>query len=405
MYEWTTAATHPIAITGNPIGDIAADPAGGTLVVTHPRDGAVSILDANDPAAASVITLDGDPVAVAVAAGRAFIATTSASYDAAYVLDLDTKSVVSAHPLEFTITSLAVSPDGARLFAARTGRLGNDVAVVDLATSAVTSIPIAARDASIVDAIRAGTNGLLYAGVCSFRGGELVVVDGAQQRVVATVEVGAPVWDITLSPAGAVAHVLAHNPRGAAAVLCIDLARRTISAAVEVGESATHVAVSPDGAEVYVVDRDGVAVICAVTGEVVDRITVGARPSCVAVSPADGHLYVADYAGVLTGLPVRTPVPHAVTADVFLSFNLRPDEQGKPALRIHKAPCRTVITHRVSNTNKECTYETRTHDHGRGGGDPRRGSGGLFPPRRGSQRRQCRCGSGRRVEYQGASRR
>jgi YVTN family beta-propeller protein len=360
MYEWTTAATHPIALTGNPIGDIAADPAGGTLVVTHPRDGAVSILDANDPGAASVITLDGDPVAVAVAAGRAFIATTSASYDAAYVLDLDTKSVASARPLEFNITSLAVSPDGARLFAARTGRLGNDVAVVDLATSAVTSIPIAARDASIVDAIWAGTNGLLYAGVCSFRGGELVVVDGAQQRVVAT---------------------------------------------VEVGESATHVAVSPDGAEVYVVDRDGVAVICAVTGEVVDRITVGARPSCVAVSPADGHLYVADYAGVLTGLSVRTPVPHAVTADVFLSFNLRPDEQGKPALRIHKAPCRTVITHRVSNTNKECTYETRTHDHGRGGGDPRRGSGGLFPPRRGSQRRQCRCGSGRRVEYQGASRR
>jgi DNA-binding beta-propeller fold protein YncE len=126
-----TAATHPITLTCNLIGDIAADPVGGRLVLTHPPDGAVSILDANDPAAASVITLDGDPVAVAVAAGRAFIGTTSASYDAVCVLDLDTKTVVSAHPLEFAITSIAVSPNGARVFAARTGRLGNDVAVVE----------------------------------------------------------------------------------------------------------------------------------------------------------------------------------------------------------------------------------------------------------------------------------
>jgi DNA-binding beta-propeller fold protein YncE len=73
-------------------------------------------------------------VAVAVAAGRAFVATTSASYDAVYVLDLETEALVSAHPLEFTITSVAVSADGARVFAARTRRLGNDVAVVDIAS-------------------------------------------------------------------------------------------------------------------------------------------------------------------------------------------------------------------------------------------------------------------------------
>ena len=61
-------------------------------------------------------------------------------------------------------------------------------------------------------------------------------------------------------------------------------------------------------------DRDGVAVICAATDSVFDRITVGARPSCAAVSPATGQLYVADYAGVLTGLPAVMPVLQAVTA-------------------------------------------------------------------------------------------
>ncbi len=306
--EWPTAVMHPIMDTCRLIGDIAADPAGSALVATHPCDCSVSILDADDPADAGIITLDGDPVAVAVAAGRAFIATTSASYDAVFVLDLDTATAIAARPLESTITSMAVSPDGARVFAARTGRLGTDVAAVDLATGAVTSIAIAACEEAIIHVIRLGAGGLLYAGVCSSCDGELVVVDAVRRRVVANLGIRAPVRDISLSPDGSVAYVLAHHPRGAAAVIRIELVRRAIGAVFEVDESATQVAVSPDGAEIYVVDRQGVAVICAVTGEVLDRITVGAQPSCVAVSPVTGTLYVADYAGVLTGLPVLQAV-------------------------------------------------------------------------------------------------
>lgn len=68
---------HPVTFNCNTIGDVAADPAGRTLVLTHPRDSAVSILEVDDPASASLISLDGDPVAVAVAGGRAFVATPS----------------------------------------------------------------------------------------------------------------------------------------------------------------------------------------------------------------------------------------------------------------------------------------------------------------------------------------
>jgi hypothetical protein len=78
----TDAADHlgKLPVTCDPIGDIAVDPAGSTLVVTHPRISAVSILDADTRDAASLITLHGDPVAVAVAAGRTFVATTSATW-------------------------------------------------------------------------------------------------------------------------------------------------------------------------------------------------------------------------------------------------------------------------------------------------------------------------------------
>ena len=62
--------------------------------------------------------------------------------------------------------------------------------IVDLATEADTSIAITAREAAIVEVLRADAGGLLYAGVSGFRDGEVVVVDVAARRVVATMRIG-----------------------------------------------------------------------------------------------------------------------------------------------------------------------------------------------------------------------
>ena len=121
-----------------------------------------------------------------------------------------------------------------------------------------------------------------------------------------------PIRDITLSPDGAAAYVLAHHPHGAAAVIRIDLVRRAIGAVVEVSESATQVVMSPDGAEIYVVDRDGIGVLCALSERVFKSITVDALPSCVAVSSGVGRLYVGDHLGDVTVLPVAIPALQAV---------------------------------------------------------------------------------------------
>lgn len=80
--------------------------------------------------------------------------------------------------------------------------------------------------------------------------------------------IGAPVRDITLSPDGAWAYVLAHHPHGAAAEICINLAGKAISAVVEVSESATQIVMSPDGTEIYVVERDGIAIMADHVGDV-----------------------------------------------------------------------------------------------------------------------------------------
>jgi DNA-binding beta-propeller fold protein YncE len=295
----------------NPIGDIAVDPESGRLVATHPRDCTVSILDRDDPTNAAAIGVNGDPLALAVTGGRAFVATTSASYDAISVIDLNTTTVASVHPLAFSVTGIAVSPDRTRLFAARTGRLGSDVAVLDLPTAEITSIPVAAPGASVVDVIRTDIAGHLYVSLCSYDDGELAVLDSARREVISSVRVKAPVRDMAVSPDGAVGYVLTHHPRGAATVIRLDLSHRAIRVVAEVSESATQLAVSADGTDIYVMDRAGVAVICACTGAVVERITTAAQPSCVALDSALSLLYVADHAGHVTSLPAVTAVLQA----------------------------------------------------------------------------------------------
>jgi YVTN family beta-propeller protein len=104
---------------------------------------------------------------------------------------------------------------------------------------------------------------------------------------------------------------LAHHPHGAAAVIRIDLVHSVVGVVVDVSESATQLVMSPDGTEIYVVDRDGIAVISASTGRVFERITVDARPSCIALDSALSRLYVVDHAGQVTSLPAVTPVPLA----------------------------------------------------------------------------------------------
>jgi DNA-binding beta-propeller fold protein YncE len=97
-------------------------------------------------------------------------------------------------------------------------------------------------------------------------------------------------------------------------VICIDLLRSEIEAVIDVSESATQLVMSPDGDEIYVVDRDGISVICAPDRRVFNRIAIGARPSCAATSSATGQLYVADHAGHVTTLPAVTPVLQAAAS-------------------------------------------------------------------------------------------
>ncbi|HME46645.1 YncE family protein [Mycobacterium sp.] len=290
-----------LAVSRGPIGDVAVHPDGHTLVATNYGDNSVAVIDADTLALRALGILDGEAVATAAAGGRVYVATTSPSYDAVSVIDVDTETIVATYPLDLSITALAVSGDGRRIFVGRSGRAGSDLATVDTATGAVSAIGLAVAPGVVLDALRVGPDGArLYAALSDAYGSDLCVVDVAASRVLSTVRIGSPIRDLAVSPDGGTAYVLVCHPRHGAWLDVVDTRTGRVVTTVEIGGFPTQMTLSPDGTRAYVVDRRDVLVICTVAEEIVGTITAGALPSCVAAGPDGGRLYIADYAGGVT---------------------------------------------------------------------------------------------------------
>jgi DNA-binding beta-propeller fold protein YncE len=83
-----------------------------------------------------------------------------------------------------------------------------------------------------------------------------------------------------------------------------------ITETIELGIGApTQMALSPDKTRAYIVDYDHVALLCTLTHEVVNTVTVDGRPACVTVSSDGGRLYVADYVGGVNAFSVASTLP------------------------------------------------------------------------------------------------
>jgi len=296
-----------VAVRRGPIGDIARG--AGAILVTHHGDDSVSLLDADTLAPNWVIGVPGEPFAVAVSDDRAYVSTSSADFDAVSVIDTNTNTVIATYSLAFSVTALALRPDGKRVYAGRTGDGHVDVAVIDTTAERVGTIEIASSEGIGIDAIKADPTGeRLYVATTETHGSSLAIVDTETARVERTVRVGPPIRDIAL--ADGTAYVLTSDRARGGVVVAIDLSTSQITETVELGIGApTQMTLSDDASRAYIVDYDHVAVLCTLSHEVVDTITVDARPSCVAVDSERARLYIADYAGGVTMFAVDSTMP------------------------------------------------------------------------------------------------
>lgn len=296
------------SVDRGPIGDVASGDDGAPIVVTNYGDGSISLLNTHTMAVECDIVIDGEPVAVVVADDRAYVSTSAAGHDAVTVVDTNTRTVVATYPLAFSVTALAISPDGKRVYAGRTEHDYVDVAVIDTTAERVGTIDIAAGAGIGIDAVAVDPTGKrLYVGTTDDRDSRLVVVDTETARVDRTVRVGSPIRDLAF--ADGTVYVLTSDRVRGGAVWVIDMSVDAITDIVELGGAPTQMKLSPDGTRAYVVDYDHVAVLCTLSLEVVNSITIDARPSSVAVSCEGDRLAIADYDGAVTVFTIASAMP------------------------------------------------------------------------------------------------
>ncbi len=335
-------AETPLAETGNPAGftveaeiavqqgavsGIAVSPDGTRLMVTHYGDDSVSLIDTDRRAVDLTVVDIDEPFAVAVSdapEGRAYVSTTSPAYDSILAFDIDANQVVAEHQVALSVTDLALSPDGKRLYASRTAANGADVAILDTTTGNEDAIGIAATAGTTAECVRVSPDGhRLYVAANGPFAAELVVIDTQSNRMVNTIEIGSPIRDIALSADGATAYVGSCGPDFGAVLDVVDTRTHTVANTYKIGEIAgwlTQLALSRDGQRAYLVGDHSVTVLSTSTHDVIGSIVVGAQPSCVTESPDGSRLYIGDYAGaitVLTTAPADAPKPDEVPTAPF----------------------------------------------------------------------------------------
>lgn len=298
-----------------PIGDIAVDPDRATVVVTNPAAASLTVVNPHTLGLVGSVRLAGDPFAVVLADDHAHVSVAAPGHDSIVTVDTLTGAVLAEYPLAFSVTALAISPDGKRVFAGRAGHERIDIAVIDTTAERVGTIDIATGSGVNLDALQVDATGKrLYVATSDFRGSRVVVVNTETAQVQATVWIGAPIRDIAVGDS--VAYVLTSDLEHHGVVHTVDLAAATVVDAVEVGGAPTQLVLSPDATRAYLVDYDRVTVWCTLTGQVQGSVDVHAQPSAVAVSAEGTRLYIADYAGHVNVFDVaETLYAELVTAE------------------------------------------------------------------------------------------
>ena len=222
----------------------------------------------------------------------------AANYEAGLVHVIDTASntevgggiTVGTHPRR-----VAITPDGAYAYVTNEG--SNSVSVIDTASNAVTAtIPVG----TMPDGMAITPDGQ-YVYVGNQSDGTVSVIATATNTVVDTIADGDNDYDVAITPDGAYAYVAAE---GSHAVIVIDTATHAVTATIAVSfggssDSPRGLAITPDGQYVYVsTGGGGVLKIATASNTVVETIDTNiggiSLLSGVAVTPDGKYVYIGD---------------------------------------------------------------------------------------------------------------
>jgi len=303
--------TGAVAAGHGPISDMAVSRDGRCLVAAHYGADVVSIVDTATLSVTATVTGVAEPYAVAVA-DRAYVTTASTEDESVVAIDTTTGVAFAAKDIDASARALAVSPAGDVLYVARTGDDLPDIAAIDIESGATRVIAIPAAPGASVEALRVSADGTrLFAALTTVTGGTLLIIDTRSRAVERAVAIAGSIGDIAVTLNGRKVFATGWDAELGGVVNVIDVAAARVTDTIGVGGMPTQLAIGHGGELVYVVDRNEVVVLCAITNEIVDTIPAGGQLSCLAAGP-DGRLYVADYAGAISVLQVGASTDSAL---------------------------------------------------------------------------------------------
>lgn len=285
------------------VTDLAVSRDGRHLVAAHYGQDTVSVIDIATLAVVATVSGIAEPSAVSTA-DRAYVRSASIAEDSVVAVDLDSGAKLAAREIGVGAQGLAVSPDGDCLYVARATDETADIAVIDVESGAVSTIPIPLAAGASIDTVRinrAGTR--LYAAMTTAAGGALLMIDVRTGKV-QTVQVGESIGDIAVDGNDRRIFTTGWDSEFGGVLRIVDTASARLVHTIAIGGLPVGLLVT--GGAVYVTDGEDVVVIDAATARVVDRTAMGRPVSSLAVSQDGTRLYVGDYDGSVAAMPVAS---------------------------------------------------------------------------------------------------
>ena len=299
------AVVHPAegVLSGLPgaVTDLSVSGDGRHLVVAHYGEDTVSVIDVATLTVASTISDIAEPYAISTA-DRAYVRSASIAEDNVVAVDLESGSQLATREVGVGAQGLVVGPGGDRLYVARVTDGRVDVAVINVESGAINTIPVVNAPGASVDTIRinpAGTR--LYAALTTVTGGALAMIDVRTGRV-QTVPVGETIGDIAIDRADRRVFVTGTDADLGGVLRIIDTATARLVHTLPMGGLPVGLLIT--GGAVYVADGETVVAIDASTARVVNRTAFGRPVSCLAVSQDGTCLYVGDFDGTVEAVSV-----------------------------------------------------------------------------------------------------
>lgn len=224
------------------------------------------------------------------------------------LIDPETSSVAASPSTgQSTATSLAITPDGSRVYVASgngggEGQTGGSIVVLDTATNVLATLSVnnpfwialnsTGSRAYFTNSLSDGTGFVSVIDTIGPPSAGVQAAGASKITVTASIPVGHRPLGIALSPNGDNAYVANATDN---TVSVIDTLSSTVIATIPVPTFPWGVAVTPDGHHVYISSQSAntVSVVDTSTNAVTQTISVGSPPLGVAINPSGTRAYVA----------------------------------------------------------------------------------------------------------------